>query len=247
MKNKIILKIKHKISRLIEEVKYFFLGIIGKDSAWLFKNRFLRMDANEPISDLDRRKFHLDRYQFVTQIFDDKKFLNVLDAACGTGYGSDLLKTISKEMVLGIDISNQAVDYANRKYGSKCCTFSKVNVLDMQELHDKTFDLIVSFETIEHIANPLKFLENISKLLSPSGYFVVSTPNKWGLTKDHKFDYDYPMLIDHLNTFFVIKKIYSQNSGSDLWVNRGQPPGIIEANENNIEKAECFIAICKLK
>ena len=78
------------------------------------------------------------------------------------------------------------------------------------------------------------------------GILIISTPNKWGPTKDHKFDYDYNLLKEHLENYFDIKEIYIQNSGCmELWVNRNAPRRLIKATPENIEQAECFIAICR--
>jgi len=215
--------------------------------AWLYKNRYLRMDANEPINEKSRRIFHLDRYEFAARrlrgvLAGDAR---ILDAACGTGYGSDILKR-SAAQVTGIDIEADAIEYARAKYGTDRCTFQVSNVVEMSSIAPKQFDSVVSFETIEHVDQPLLFLQNIRRVLKQNGILIISTPNKWGLTKDHKVDYDYAMLRFHLEQFFSIEDIYVQNSGStDLWINRGQPRKLERATPASIEQAECFIAICR--
>jgi 2-polyprenyl-3-methyl-5-hydroxy-6-metoxy-1,4-benzoquinol methylase len=218
------------------------------DFIWLHKNRFLRMDANEPLYDKKRREFHLDRYKFAVDLLRDRQNndLHILDAACGTGYGSDLFKTLNPGKIIGIDVSAETVDYANKKYGSDNCTFRAADITDLREFHDGMFDAVISFETIEHIEHPITFLENIKRLLNEKGTLIISTPNKWGPTKDHKFDYNYILLKEHLEKFFYIEDLYVQNSGSmDLWINRGQPRRLMKADDENREQAECFIAVCK--
>ena len=118
--------------------------------------------------------------------------------------------------------------------------------MEMKDFGDRVFDAIVSFETIEHIDQPLVFLGNVRRVLKPNGVLIISTPNKWGLTKDHKVDYDYALLRSHLEQFLSIEAIYVQNSGSlDLWINRGQPRRLEKATADTVEQAECFIAICR--
>ena len=161
--------------------------------------------------------------------------------------------------VISITVAQDAADskwnatavfykYANKKYGNGHCIFKQCDITDMKELKEGMFDACVSFETIEHIEQPIVFLKNISRVLKNEGILIVSTPNKWGLTKDHKFDYDYELLRDHLERYFHIEDIYVQNSGCmELWVNRGAPRRLVKAMPENIEKAECFIAVCKKK
>mgnify|MGYP001589952449 CR=1 FL=1 len=217
---------------------------------WLYRNRHLRMDANVAVNNKIRRQFHIDRYIFAvdhlnTVIPDEAR---ILDAACGTGYGSDILKRIPSAQITGIDIDAEAVCYAAGKYGDGRATFRVSNVVEMTDFGNELFDAVVSFETIEHLEQPLLFLKNVHRVLKPQGIMVISTPNKWGLTRDHKFDYDYPMLLSHLENFFVIDDIWVQNSGSmDLWINRGQQRRIVKATPETIEQAECFIAVCRKK
>lgn len=214
---------------------------------WLYKNRYLRMDANEPINDKRRRLFHIDRYEFTANYLKDKikEGSIILDAACGTGYGSDILKKVNAGQIIGVDICPDTVKYANSKYGDKRCVFKVSNVMEMNEFQDEMFDAVVSFETIEHIDQPLVFLKNINRILKKKGILIISTPNKWGLTKDHMFDYDYALLKAHLESFFNIEESYTQNSGMELRINRGAPRRLVKATTENIEQAECFIAVCK--
>lgn len=215
---------------------------------WLYKNRYLRMDANVATNDKRRRLFHLDRYEFAAGYLKDIRLKDpvILDAACGTGYGSDILKKINPKMIVGLDISQDAIDYATKKYGNDRCSFKACDILEMAGIEDGSLDAVVSFETIEHIDNPMGFLANINRVLKKGGILIISTPNRWGITKDHKFDYNYELLRDHLERFFKIESIYVQNSGCmELWTNKGAPRRLVRAEPENIEQAECFIAVCK--
>lgn len=206
------------------------------------------MDANDAIYDKRRRIFHIDRYEFAADYLKDKSndSFTVLDAACGTGYGSDILKRIEPKSIMGIDICSETINYANKKYGNMQCTFKVSDITDMNAFKEKMFDAVVSFETIEHIEMPTIFLENVKRVLKKEGILIISTPNKWGSIKDHKIDYDYSMLKNHLERFFNIEDIYVQNSGSmDLWINRGMPRRLVKTDTENIEQAECFITVCK--
>jgi len=215
---------------------------------WLFRNRNLRMDANLDVNDVRRRDFHKDRYELAVRVLKERigAGASLLDGACGTGYGSDILKRAGPARIVGVDIAADAVAYARQHYGSEACTFQVQDVSELAGFPDGSFDAVVSFETIEHIDRPLRFLERAQAVLKPGGLLILSTPNKWGLTVDHKFDYDYATLVDHVGRFFAIEEIYSQNSGSpELWVNRGQSRRIVKAEGPDRESAECFIAVCR--
>jgi ubiquinone/menaquinone biosynthesis C-methylase UbiE len=116
---------------------------------------------------------HLKRYYFAMTLAGGKK---VLDAACGTGYGSNILALTAKQ-VTGIDISREAIAYAKAKYSSPRIQFEQMDVTKLR-YPDLTFDAVVSFETIEHIRNYDKFLEEVRRVLKPGGRFIVSTPNR---------------------------------------------------------------------
>lgn len=241
------------VRKIRNKLKQLWLKIItsrNADLCWLFRNRFLRMDANLAINTESRRIFHIDRYQFsvrkLTEIYSDSKELTILDAACGTGYGSSLLKNIRSSQVIGLDICPETVSYAQKKYSTENCLFKLCDLTQMKKIEDQTIDAVVSFETIEHLETPTIFLKNINRVLKKGGYLIISTPNKWGKTRDHKFDYDRQLLCEHLQQFFWIDSLYVQNSGSmDLWVNRGFPRRLIPMNSDNAEEAECFIAIAR--
>lgn len=208
------------------------------------------MDANVTTNPVERRIFHIDRYQFAAsklkEIYGDTKKLFIVDAACGTGYGSDILKKLNPNKIIGVDICLKTVEYAQKKYGTQDCIFNVCDVVEMNVIKPRTVDAIVSFETIEHLEQPIAFLRNVKRVLKNKGYLIISTPNNWGKTRDHRFDYDYQLLKTHLSQFFTIDSMYVQNSGSmDLWVNRGFPRRLIPLDSDNAEGAECFIAVAR--
>jgi SAM-dependent methyltransferase len=118
---------------------------------------------------------HLARYEFASTFVAGKK---VLDIACGTGYGAEILKKAGAREVWGVDISTEAIDLAQREYGNSGIKFSVANAesfsLEVQ------FDVITSFETIEHLPHPERFLAAVVKHLSPGALFLVSTPMRHG-------------------------------------------------------------------
>ena len=119
---------------------------------------------------------HMHRYSVLKTVLKDKI---VLDAACGTGYGSNIIASVAKE-VYGIDISQEAIEYAISNFTE--CRNLKYIKADISELpfENKTFDIVVSFETIEHVDADTqnKFLREIKRVLKPDGLLIMSTPNK---------------------------------------------------------------------
>ncbi|MCT8137140.1 class I SAM-dependent methyltransferase [Anaerobacillus sp. CMMVII] len=119
---------------------------------------------------------HTARYYFSTPYVRGR----VLDIACGTGYGSQMVAKKNKQEIdemIGVDIDEETLKYAKQHYYHPILTFQKENALD-PHLPEKlgTFDTILSFETIEHIEDDELFMKNMYELLKPGGTLVLSTP-----------------------------------------------------------------------
>lgn len=97
---------------------------------------------------------HIARYNFALQPALNK---TVLDAACGTGYGTKLLEEAASR-VTGVDASVEAIEYASKLYPK--IPFG-LRDLNRSFPVDGPFDLCVSFETIEHLEKPEIFLQNV--------------------------------------------------------------------------------------
>ena len=94
------------------------------------------------------------RYIFALKYVHDKK---VLDCACGVGWGSFLMASAGAREVYGIDISEAAINSSKLFYYNENINYIKGTPYDLPQ--DYKFDLITSFETIEHVENPLGFLK----------------------------------------------------------------------------------------
>jgi 2-polyprenyl-3-methyl-5-hydroxy-6-metoxy-1,4-benzoquinol methylase len=115
---------------------------------------------------------HVQRYTFATNYAKGK---SVLDIACGAGYGSYLLHAGGATRVIGVDISAEAIQFANDHYGSDEITFV---VHDAEQFKNGSYDMITSFETLEHLDKRQQFLENTRSMLNEHGILIMSTPNK---------------------------------------------------------------------
>lgn len=119
---------------------------------------------------------HYQRYNAVLNIVKGKK---VLDAACGAGYGTALMASVAEE-VTGIDISSEAISYANTRYSDiGNARYLEASIAELP-FSDNSFDVIISFETIEHVNEELqnKFLKEIKRCLKDDGILVMSSPDK---------------------------------------------------------------------
>jgi len=117
---------------------------------------------------------HIARYEFARSFVRD---MVVADVACGTGYGSyDLLKSGGAKRIVGVDISEEAIRYAGEHYKADGLEFVQGDATSLN-LGEEQFDVVVSFETIEHIGLCDRYLDELFRVLTPSGTAIISTPN----------------------------------------------------------------------
>lgn len=116
---------------------------------------------------------HLHRYVFARELVGG---LNVLDAACGEGYGSALLATVASG-VKGVDVSTQAIEHARSRYSADTLEFQVADCLDLP-FDDASFDCVVSFETLEHLEAHDRLMAEFRRVLKPSGFLLISSPDK---------------------------------------------------------------------
>ncbi|WP_138417901.1 class I SAM-dependent methyltransferase [Aquibacillus sediminis] len=119
---------------------------------------------------------HIARYHFAAPYVHGR----VLDFATGAGYGAHITAKKGKKRVsevIGVDIDQEVVDYAQKTYYHPLTKYIQGDVTD-PHLPDRLgqFDTILSFETIEHVEDEKQFLLNIYQLLKPGGTLVLSTP-----------------------------------------------------------------------
>ena len=117
---------------------------------------------------------HWHRYAFARNLAANKR---VLDAACGEGYGSALLADVAAE-VTGVDIDPTSVAHACARYAAKAHLRYVCADATTLPFPDRAFDLIVSFETLEHLAAQEKLIAGFARVLADDGLLLISSPDK---------------------------------------------------------------------
>lgn len=100
----------------------------------------------------------------------------VLDIACGEGYGSNLLANHASE-VIGVDNDRLTIKHAKRKYRRANLRFTQ-GLCSAIPLEDGSIDLVVSFETMEHVREQEQFLNEVRRVLVSDGILIISSPDK---------------------------------------------------------------------
>src|SRR5213593_2836608 len=163
---------------------------------------------------------HLHRYKYAASLVAGKR---VLDLASGEGYGSNILAE-SASSVVGVDIDENVVCHAKKKYARKSLQFIIGSITAVPIHEDHSFDVVVCFEAIEHIAEQDKLLAEVHRLLQPAGLLIVSTPNKFAYrevsaeenpfhVKELDFDEFHQLLKRHFqNIRFLGQRIHPSSS-----------------------------------
>jgi 2-polyprenyl-3-methyl-5-hydroxy-6-metoxy-1,4-benzoquinol methylase len=116
---------------------------------------------------------HIARYRFAAE----RARGHVLDAGCGSGYGSLLLAASDQVAeVLGVDRSASAIEHARRYYRASRVRFEKIDLLAGALSSRGPFDTIVCLEVLEHLPEPERLLGALDGRLRPGGRLLLSTP-----------------------------------------------------------------------
>lgn len=215
--------------------------------------RFLpEMDSDSEIS-----VFHYQRYRAAVKLCEGKI---VLDAACGEGYGSDLIAK-NAASVIGVDISEEAIENAKVKYkADKNVIFKCASVIDMP-VEERSIDVVVSFETIEHISeeDQKQFFKEIKRVLKENGILIMSSPDKKTYSDIPHFRnlfHVHELYFDEFNALirehFTFSKYWYQGMYTDTYIydkenDKSRLAGRVENVKNTEEdRAEYIIAICAM-
>jgi SAM-dependent methyltransferase len=153
---------------------------------------------------------HAGRYAFAARYCLGKQ---VLDVASGLGYGTDYLRMRGASPV-GLEIDEQSIQYSQYQY--PCCTFVQGSAEKMPASWDNMFDVVVSFETIEHLERPRDFLKEAFRCLRPGGLFICSTPKKSlylfeGHNRFHVKEFYSGEFLRFIRNLFHVRQVFGQS------------------------------------
>lgn len=163
---------------------------------------------------------HAARYLFAMPFVENHK---VLDIACGTGYGIGLMRS-KANFVVGVDIDPEAAAEATAECGLNGAVLLGNGV--GLPFDDDSFDVITSFETLEHLRERQDFLAELGRVLRTDGVLILSTPNANysqpvnGVPTNpfHVHEYEPRELRDELERYFKIDSFLGQSLNADIQV-----------------------------
>jgi SAM-dependent methyltransferase len=127
----------------------------------------------------------------------------VLDAGCGEGFGTHTMADVAAEVV-GVDYSDAAIAECRRLWNKPNLRFEQVDLTRPGTFTD-TFDLVLNFQVVEHIQDPLPFLRGLHQRLAPGGTLMLTTPNRLRTVSENPFhvrEYTAPELAELLGRVF---------------------------------------------
>lgn len=186
---------------------------------------------------------HLARYHWAAPLAKGKR---VLDAGCGTAYGSVLLHEAGADSVIGVDIAESVLD-AVRPEMPAGVSLEAGNLLELP-LGDDSVDLVVCFETLEHFSEPDRVLDQLARVLAPDGALAVSSPNRdlsLGQNPYHYHEYTVSELRAALSSRFTHVALGDQRSfcGSLIAPVGSEARRIVNADGNAPESAHYLIGL----
>lgn len=206
----------------------------------------------------ERSDAHIIRYKLAADYV--RQGDQVLDAACGLGYGSYFIRQNTKvRSVTGVDGSEYAIAYA------KACFASVDNKLVfkqgylpgcLKDYPDGCFDVILTFETLEHVENPTEILDEFYRLLSPGGRIVASVPNDWSDESGndpnpyHLHVYTYEKLKEQIEQRFLLESVFQQiasgckiRQANNQWQRRTRKLQRVNPAKDDMPDAEWWVMV----
>lgn len=159
------------------------------------------------------RDFHVQRYLWALRRLDlAVKEWTIADAACGTGWGTYLLRQWTKCQVVGYDYSPEALEVARQRYPGE------YRLVDLNQESVKA-NIVVSFETIEHLEDPERFLGTLE-----CNELILSTPviPSKHMNPFHKHDFTPDEILSMFEKHFHIYESKEQTYHAEMY---GQPAG----------------------
>jgi ubiquinone/menaquinone biosynthesis C-methylase UbiE len=195
---------------------------------------------------------HVARYAFARRYVHGKR---VLDAGCGTGYGSAELVQSAAE-VTGVDVAADAIEYATANYPIPGLRFLASSCTAVP-FPPASFDVVVAFEVIEHLVDYRAFIDESARVLTDQGLFIVSSPNRryyaetrsqTGPNPFHEHEFEAEEFVRELERVFPNVRLLMQNRVESFAfhpaVSFWPAEARIDGGGGNADDAHFFIALC---
>lgn len=140
---------------------------------------YLETRENEYLSELragkiDRSNFEVNK-EFLESTHLMRGPLQILEVGCGAGSMTGYLAAQGFD-VIGTDVSEVLLQYARDRHPG--CRFERM-LGEVLRFADSSFDLVVSFDVLEHIPDVDGHMREVARVLRPGGHYLLQTPNKW--------------------------------------------------------------------
>ena len=194
---------------------------------------------------------HVHRYDFAAE-FCAK--LRVLDLACGSGYGSEILAAVA-EAVHGVDNDVATIDLANATVGPRAgVTFQVGDAIEVlgEDLSDR-YDVIVCFEALEHLHDLEGAVKGLHKQAEQGVRLVVSVPNSKAFEEDNEFhvtNFGYEEAVSLLNEFpsgFMVGQYLTEGSLISPWDAKSLNSRLINLEQAEPEYANHFLVVSNIE
>lgn len=195
---------------------------------------------------------HLSRYEWVLPRVTGR---NSLDAGCGSGYGTHYLATHGASKIMGVDISNRAINWCNSRFLADNLSYRQ---MDVRRLHfgEETFEVVISFDVIEHLdaEDQLRFASEVCRVLRDDGEAIIGCPNARVYQDDNPFhlhDLTREEFEALLRRYFSDVTLYNQvrivteTRLSSLPVRLGMPKTTFKITEGFEESGAGLVAVCR--
>ena len=157
----------------------------------------------------------------------------ILEVGCGEGRGIKLLNPLA-ESYTALDKIAMVVEKLQTQFPQS--TFIRANIPPFSDLQDNAFDVVISFQVIEHIKDDQFFLEEVYRVLKPGGKGLITTPNiKKSLTRNpwHQREYTAEQLLDLASGIFKKVDVKGITGNQKVWQ-------YYEMNKRSVEKITRF-------
>jgi SAM-dependent methyltransferase len=203
--------------------------------------------------DADLWNEHLARYAFSDRFC---RGLRVIDAGCGTGYGAHQL-ALNAQSVVGLDVAEDALAYAASQYPRSNLRWVRSSCTALP-FSAGSFDVVVSFEVIEHLQQWADLIAEARRVLVNEGLFIVSTPNKSFYAKTradsgpnpfHEHEFELEEFHDALSRSFPHVRIAFENHAGCVLFESPESAGIDARIDgfSETEDANFFVAVCSAR